>query len=118
MNKNWIFKNSPFEMLAIAAKRLFPDIEYEAYFDYQIRPEENGQKVYGFTDFGENGTIAIFVDSELTIHNAVEIFAHEIAHAAVGVEHDHDDVWEKAFKDLFDEYNKIGDEMFGGQKEE
>jgi hypothetical protein len=111
--KQWVFKNSPFETLAIAFERLFPDVRYTAYFESQIRDSENGDHVYGLTDFNEeNGEITIFVDSELKIFNAVEIFAHELAHAGVGVEHDHDVVWEKAFDDLFVEYNKIGDEMF------
>lgn len=111
--KQWVFKNSPFEMLAIAFERLFPDVKYTAYFESQIRDSENGEHVYGLTDFDEkSGEITIFVDSELSIFNAVEIFAHELAHAGVGVEHDHDEVWEKAFDDLFVEYNKIGDEMF------
>lgn len=111
-NKKWVFDNSPFEILDIAFKRLFPGIEYTAYFEPDIREDENGEKVCGLTDFGEDGIIAIFVDSNLTINNAVEIFAHELAHAGVGVEHAHDKVWEKAFDDLFDEYNKIGEEMF------
>lgn len=110
--KEWIFSNSPFEMLDIAFRKLFPTVKYTAFFEPEIRNNENGEKVYGLTDFGEDGTIAIFVDSELTITSAVEIFAHELAHAGVGIDHDHDEVWEQAFDDLFEEYNKIGEEMF------
>lgn len=111
MNSTWIIKNSPFEMLDIAFKRLFPDVKYSAYFD-KIRDDPNGEKVYGLTDFADDGEITIFIDFDLSIKNAVEIFAHELAHAGVGLEHDHDAVWEKAFNDLFLEYNIIGDEMF------
>lgn len=110
--KDWVFKNSPFEMLDMAFKRLFPDIKYTAYFDPNIRDDKNGEKVCGLTDFSDNGEITVFIDSDLSLNNAVEIFAHELAHAGVGVEHEHDKEWEKAFDDLFDEYNKIGDEMF------
>jgi hypothetical protein len=91
---------------------LFPDVEYEAYFDPDIRDNEDGNTVCGLTDFGDDGTITIFVDTHVTINDAVEIFAHELAHAGVGVGHGHDDVWEKAFDDLFEEYNRLGDEMF------
>lgn len=110
--KDWVFKNSPFEMLDIAFKRLFPDVLYTAYFDSNIRDEQNGEKVCGLTDFSDDGEITIFIDANLSINDSVEIFAHELAHSAVGFEHEHDKVWEKAFDDLFEEYNKIGDEMF------
>ena len=113
MNKEWIFKNSPFEMLDIAFKKLFSDIRYTAYLDDDIRADEDSEKVYGATHIDEDRKITIFLDYNLTINNAVEVFAHELAHAAVGAEHDHDEVWEKAFEDLFEEYHKIGDEMFG-----
>lgn len=111
--KDWIFQNSPFNMLAIAFERLFPNVKCTAYLVPQIKDTETEETAYGFTDFNEeSGEITIFVDSELSVQNAVEIFAHELAHAGVGIEHDHDEVWEKAFDDLFKEYNKIGDEMF------
>ena len=96
----------------MAFKRLFPDKKYTAYFEPNIRDSEHGEKVCGLTDFGDDGEITVFIDTELSINNAVEIFAHELAHVAVGVEHDHDEVWEKAFDDLFEEYNKIGEVMF------
>lgn len=113
--EKWVFDNSPFEMLDLAFKRLFSGIEYTAYFEPDIRDGENGEKICGLTDFDEDGTITIFVDSNLTINDAVEIFAHELAHAGAGAEHAHDEVWEKTFDDLFDEYNKIGEEMFSSK---
>ena len=112
MNINWIIKNSPFEILDIACKRLFPNIKYSAYFDLNISADEHDEKVYGWTSFADNGEITIFIDGGLSIENAAEIFAHELAHAAVGAHHEHDEVWQKAFDDLFDEYNKIINEMF------
>ena len=112
MNTNWAIKNSPFEILDIAFKRLFPNVKYSAYFDPNIKDDEYGEKVYGFTDFAKDGEITIFIDSELSINDAVEIFAHELAHAGVGVEQEHNEKWEKAFDELFDKYHKIADEMF------
>ena len=110
--KNWIFDNCPFGILDIAFKRLFPGIEYTAIFYPSLKDDESGEKVCGFTDFSDDGEITIGVDSDLTINNAVEIFAHELAHVGVGAQHEHDEVWEKAFDDLFNEYNKIADELF------
>lgn len=111
--ERWIFENSPFEMLDIAFKRLFPNVKYTAFFEPNIRDGENGEKVCGLTDFDDDGKITIFIDTDLSINDATEIFAHELAHAGVGVQHEHDEVWEKAFDDLFNEYNRIGEEMFG-----
>ena len=111
MNESWVIKNSPFEMLDIAFKRLFPDVKYKAYFEVELE-DENGESVCGFTDFKDNGEIIILVDGNLSVYNAIEIFAHELAHVAVGEEHDHDEVWEKALYDLFDVYNRIGSELF------
>lgn len=110
---NWIFKNCPFQMLDICFKRLFPAVKYKAYFEPNIRDDEDGNEVCGLTDFGDDGEITIFVDVDLSINDAVEIFAHELAHAGVGADHEHDDVWAKAFDDLFDEYNKLGEEIWG-----
>lgn len=112
MNKTWIIKNSPFEILDIAFKRLFPDVKYTAYFETDIRDDENGEEVCGLTDFADDGEITIFIDCKLSINDATEVFAHELAHAGVGVDQDHNEKWQKAFDDLFDEYNKIGEELF------
>lgn len=113
VNRDWVFRNSPFDMLHMAFERLFPNVKYTAFFEPDIRDNEDGEEVCGLTDFSDDGEITIFISTELSINNAVEIFAHELAHAGVGVKHDHDAVWEKAFDDLFDEYNKIGEELFG-----
>ncbi len=104
------FKNDIFSMIWKAFKNLYPDKDCLCFWDPMIRDSEDGAPVYGLTDFGDDGQITVFVKSSLTIENAAEIFAHELAHVAVGVGHDHDDVWEKAFDDIFCEYNRIGEE--------
>ena len=108
---NWIFKNCPFQMLDVCFKRLFPNVKYEAYLQPDLKDDE-GKEVYGLTTFTDDGEIEILIGLQLCINDTVETFAHELAHAAVGAEHGHDDVWEKALDDLFDEYNRLGDEMF------
>lgn len=50
----------------------------------------------------------MFVKPSLAVADAVE----ELAHVAVGVDHGHDEAWEKAFDDIFAEYNRIGDALF------
>lgn len=82
------------------------------YWEPQIRDEEDGKPVYGLTDFADDGSVAVFVKPSLEVADAVEVLAHELAHVAVGVEHDHDEVWQEAFDKIFEEYNRIGSQMF------
>ena len=107
----WAIKNSPYQMLDMAFRNLYTGVSYNAYFDPRIRDDESGEKVYGLTHFDDDG-ITIFISNDLSISDSVEIFAHELAHAAVGAEHDHDEAWEAAFNALFDEYNRIGKLLF------
>lgn len=110
--ENWIFKNCPFQMLDLCFKKLFPNVKYEAYLQPDLKDDE-GKEVYGLTTFTADGEIEILIGLQLSINDTVETFVHELAHAAVGGEHEHDDVWAKAFDDLFNEYNRLGDEIWG-----
>lgn len=105
-----IFKNSPFEMIDKAFRTLFPNKDYIAYIDVDMK-DENGENVYECTQFNDDDTPVIFIDSSLSIYNAVEIFAHELAHVAVGEREGHGELWEKAFDDIFNEYNRMGEEL-------
>lgn len=107
-----VFRNDPFSMVFRAFENLFPGKKCICMWEPDIRPEPDGTPVLGLTHFDEDGDVYVFIGTSLTIVQAIEIFAHELAHVAVGVDHDHDEVWEKAFDDIFNEYNRIGDEMF------
>lgn len=107
------FVNDPFSLVYQAFRNLYPDKECEVFWEPQIRDE-----ALGLTDFGEDGSVVVFVDPGLKVTDATEILAHELAHVGVGIEHDHDEVWEAAFDAIFREYNRIGDELFGqGEKD-
>lgn len=105
-----IFQNSPFEMLNKAFKNLYPDKNYIAYIDVDMK-DENGENVCGCTQFVDNEIPIIFIDASLSIQNAVEIFAHELSHVAVGENEGHGELWEKAFDEIQSEYNRIGEEL-------
>ena len=70
------FKNDIFALIWKAFKNLYPDKDCECYWQPNIRDEEDGTPVYGLTDFGGGGTIAIFVTPSLSVADAAEIFAH------------------------------------------
>lgn len=106
------FQNDMFAMVWGAFKKLYPDKDCEIYWKPQIRGKEDGKPVYGLTYFADDGSVAVFVKPCLEVADAVEVLAHELAHVAVGVEHDHDEVWQEAFDKIFEEYNRIGSQMF------
>ena len=111
------FKNDPFSLIWEAFKNLYPDKECECFWETQIRDNAEGHTCYGLTDFGEDGSVVVFVSATLQVLDAVEILAHELAHVAVGVEYDHGEEWERAFDRIFKEYNRLGDAMFGERKD-
>lgn len=108
------FSNDPFAIVAQAYKNLY-NKPFLAYYDQHESIGHNEE--YGFTTFrkGETPVITIFADHSVNV--CVETLAHELAHVAVGVEHEHDAVWEEAFDKIFAEYNRLGDEMFGVKEE-
>ena len=108
------FKNDPFAMVWTAFKNLYPDKDCDIWYD--LRSNIGVEEGYGFTEFPKDGgkpQIVIFMETEPC--NQIEILAHELAHVAVGggENDEHGDAWERAFDDIFKEYRRIGDEMFG-----
>lgn len=109
-----IFVNDPFELVAKAFSNLYPDKKYMACFESQL-DDVDGKPVYGFTQFSDGEIPVIAVSAELTIKDATEIFAHELAHVAAGKEDGHGEKWEQEFEKIFQEYHRIGKEMFEEQ---
>ena len=111
------FVNDPYAMVWMAFKRLYPDKECQVWWDMHQNDEHDEE--YGFTHFPNDGsTPSVFAYAEYPVNIQVETLAHELAHVAVGPEHEHDDTWRAAFDAIFAEYNRIGDEMFGKPAEE
>lgn len=101
------FQNDPFADVWQAFKNLYPGKECEVFWETQIRESEDGHPVYGLTDFGDDGTVCVFIDAHLSVVDAVEILAHELAHVAVGIEAEHDERWDAAFEAIYQEYMRI-----------
>lgn len=50
---------------------------------------------------------------EIPIAAGVEVLAHELAHVAAPEDQTHGEAWQAAFDRIFDEYNRIAQELFG-----
>ena len=107
-----IFVNSPFAILDEAFRSLYQDKKYKACIEPSIKDDE-GNRVFGFTQFSKGETPVIAISAELNIMDATEIFAHELAHVAAGEGAGHGERWDKEFQRIFDEYNRIGKGRFG-----
>lgn len=110
--ENMIFVNSPFKILDEAFRGLYPDKKYKACIEPSMKDDE-GNRVFGFTQFSKGETPVIAISAELNIMDATEIFAHELAHVAAGEGAGHGERWDEEFQRIFDEYNRIGKERFG-----
>ena len=106
------FINDMFSMVYRAFKNLYPDKECECQWVPECEKAEDGHNVLGVTTFTDDGKVYVDISAQLKVVDAVEIFAHELAHVAVGENEDHGEEWEKAFDAIFDEYNRIGNEEF------
>lgn len=109
------FKNDTFSLVWKAFKNLYPDKDCKCYWDVIEDKTEDGHEVYGCTYFGTDEGVTVVVTPTLPICDATEIFAHELAHVAVGSNEEHSNAWKAAFDAIFTEYNRIGDEMFPGE---
>lgn len=103
--ENMIFVNSPFKILDEAFRGLYPDKKYKACIEPSIKDDE-GNRVFGFTQFSKGETPVIAISAELSITDATEIFAHELAHVAAGEGAGHGERWDEEFQRIFDEYNR------------
>lgn len=95
--ENMIFVNSPFKILDEAFRGLYPDKKYKACIEPSIKDDE-GNRVFGFTQFSKGETPVIAISAELSITDATEIFAHELAHVAAGEGAGHGERWDEEFQ--------------------
>ena len=105
------FGNDMFTLVYKAFKNLYPDKDCDCQWVTELEPAEDGHEVYGVTTFSDD-FVLVEVSAQLTVVDAVEILAHELAHVVVGSDAGHGPEWEAAFDAIFDEYNRIGFEEF------
>lgn len=109
-----VFQNDPYVIAYKAFKSLYPDKECSVYLNDEMDLSEDGQPVYGFTNFPskESDEIIVCVSSEISVSDSVEVLVHELAHVAVGESFEHGKEWEEAFDKIHKRYYEIGNEMF------
>lgn len=110
------FINDMFSMVYQAFRNLYEEKDKNliVYWSGEPMKDDNGNEAFGLTTFTDT-YVYVEVSSDLKVSDSVEILAHELAHVAVGSNAEHGEEWEKAFVAIFDEYNRIGDKMFGRQ---
>lgn len=107
------FENDPFAMVYQGFKRLYPDKDCKIFWNPDEMKDDEGNGYIGMTHFADDGEVTVEISVYMPIVEAVETFAHELAHVAVGASEEHGEVWEKAFDAIHEEFDKIGVEMFG-----
>lgn len=106
------FINNPFGTLMEIMKENYPDAECDIYIGESMT---DGKETFGCTLFpeetGYNGTV-VEIHHSLSLTDAVEILAHELAHVVAGVDAEHGEEWEKVFDHIHTEFQKKVDEQF------
>ena len=103
-----VFNNDLFYIVYTAANNLYSkEISKISGIYWYPDLEDNGNKVYGVTDFLDNNEIIIYIDPQLSVENAVEILAHELSHVVAGIENAHNEKWEEVFENIHKEYDRI-----------
>jgi len=103
--------NDPFRIVLQAFEELYPDkfayIQYDHTLDYD-------KNEFGYTEFPENGDgyPLVGINPKLSVQDAVEVLAHELAHVAAGYSSGHGAEWEEAFDKIHHKYNEIFSELF------
>lgn len=104
-----VFANDPFARVTKYFHLLYPDKKYHCFWTENNIEAEDGETAYGMTAFpcegsDESAVPEILISAELPVKHAVEVFAHELAHVAVGVEEGHGEAWERAFERIHNAY--------------
>jgi Zn-dependent peptidase ImmA (M78 family) len=96
---------NPFQDIINAAKFISPKLKCIIQFDPKLANGDNYP--HGETLFQKDKSIIISVSSKLSVENALEVLAHELAHAIVGYDDKHGYKWKRVFNKIHKEYIKI-----------
>ena len=110
-----ILYRDPIALVTQAAMQAFPDLRCDMDFMQVIDCDPEALGVTIWPDDG--GVPQVFIRLDLTIEQAVEIIAHELAHVAAGQEAGHDEAWLAAFDAIGKQWESLLDEPHSAQKD-
>jgi hypothetical protein len=106
------FINNPFNTLLEIMEENYPNAECDIYIGESMT---DGIETFGCTLFpeeiGYNWTV-VEIHHSLSLTDAVEILAHELAHVVAGVDAEHNEEWESVFDHIHKEFQRKLDEQF------
>lgn len=106
------FINNPFDTLSEIMKENYPDVNCDIYIGESMT---DGKETFGCTLFPEetlNTMTVIEIHYSLSLKDATEILAHELAHVIAGPDAEHGEEWERVFSHIHTEFQKKLDEQF------
>lgn len=109
---NTPFVNDMFSVSFQAFNNLYPDKNVFCQWVPEIYTDD-GEEAYGVTTFSDDGVDYVDISGNLRVQDAIEVFVHELAHVATGIENEHGKEWEDAFDYIRLEYDRISNLMFG-----
>ena len=100
------FKIDPFAGVYTAFRNLYPECDCVISWDNEIK-DEKGETCCGVTRFALGKIPIVKISPELTVFDAVEVLAHELAHVVNGPDNmQHGPDWEKVLDALLKEYER------------
>jgi|WetSurMetagenome_2_1015567.scaffolds.fasta_scaffold742852_1 hypothetical protein len=110
--------NNPLQEIINVSVDLFPEIlnkNIYIQFDSRLGSKET-EGPYGETFIDDKTKdIIVSISGNLPIIENIEILAHELSHVIVGIENDHNEIWEDTFNRIFVEYSRRIDSMVGNE---
>lgn len=98
------FVNDPFARVFVAFEELYPGVECVVSWTESLT-DEKGEPVYGLTTFPDDGGVPwVVISADLSVYDAIEILAHELAHVVAGHDAGHGEAWETAFSAIHEKY--------------
>lgn len=98
--------NDPFRMLLEVMEENYPDAKCDIHFGDILT---DGVETFGCTVFPEEKgeePIIVEVHPSLSLQDATEILAHELAHVVAGEEADHGKEWKEVFDNIHKKFQE------------
>lgn len=96
--------NNPLEHVIDIVRNYYPELECDIEF---VEGLIDRHGAFGCTCFPEDGSKPIIsIEVDLAIKHAVEVLAHELAHAATPDDLEHGEEWEKVFDNIHKKFCK------------